>query len=170
MGAMNRTDEGTAVWSAFLHAHAALVDVLEARLQERRGLPLAWYDVLKTLARAPGATMRMQDLARGVLLSKSGLTRLFDRMEQAGIVERQSCPSDRRGTLAVMTPKGRRTLRAATPVAEAAVEEYFLAHLTRDEARAMQSAFDKILSAQGRVAASCDSADEGELEAVAATG
>jgi hypothetical protein len=63
MDAMNTTDEGTAVWSGFLHAHDAMLDVPEARLQDECGLPLAWYDVLKTLARA-GATMRMQDLTR----------------------------------------------------------------------------------------------------------
>jgi DNA-binding MarR family transcriptional regulator len=137
-------------WSAFLHAHAALIDVLEADLQARRDLPLSWFDVLMTLAQTPRGEMRMQDLAREILLSKSGLTRLFDRMERAGLVERRSCPSDRRGTLAALTADGRRELRRAIPVHEEGVEQHFLAHLTPEEARVMRSAFDKILHALGR--------------------
>jgi DNA-binding MarR family transcriptional regulator len=144
------------VWASFLQAHAALVDALEAELQDRRDLPLSWYDVLITLAQAEGGELRMQDLARRVLLSKSGLTRLFDRMEQAGLVERRECESDRRGTYAAMTAEGRRVLRRAMPVHGKGVEEHFLSHLTAAEAAAMQSAFGKILQALGREAQPCE--------------
>jgi DNA-binding MarR family transcriptional regulator len=164
MGAMTATDDRMNVWAAFLHAHAALVDALEAELQARRELPLTWFDVLVTLARAPRAEMRMQDLARDVLLSKSGLTRLFDRMEQAGLVERKSCPQDRRGTFAVLTVHGRRALRRALPVHAAAIERHFLAHLTADEAAAMQAGFDRILASLGRTDAPCDEPVEATTE------
>jgi DNA-binding MarR family transcriptional regulator len=159
MGAMKASDEGMATWTAFVRAHAALFDVLEAELQDRRDLPITWYDVLVTLSRVPKGQMRMQDLAREVLLSKSGLTRLFDRMEHAGLVERQSCPSDRRGTLAVMTPEGRRELQRARPVHHRGIEEHFLAHVTAEEAEAMREGFERILRALGRSAEPCDSED-----------
>jgi hypothetical protein len=81
MDAMTTADEGTAVWSAFLHAHAALLGVLEARLQDECRLPLAWYDVLKMLARA-GATTRMQDLTREVLPASCNSSR-EDALEAA---------------------------------------------------------------------------------------
>ena len=157
---MVNRNESMKIWASFLQSHAALVDVLESELQAQRELPLSWYDVLMTLAQAPRAEMRMQDLARGVLLSKSGLTRLFDRMEQAGLVERKSCPSDKRGTLAAMTPEGRRVLRRAMPIHGRGVAEHFLAHLTDDETVAMQSAFDKILAALGHSTPDCDAATE----------
>lgn len=164
---MVNRNESMKIWASFLQSHAALIDVLESELQAQRELPLSWYDVLMTLAQAPRAEMRMQDLARGVLLSKSGLTRLFDRMEQAGLVERKSCPSDKRGTLAAMTPEGRRVLRRAMPIHGRGVEEHFLAHLTDDETAAMQSAFDKILAALGRGAPDCDAATEAVESATA---
>src|SRR5438045_3780930 len=104
-----------AAWRLFLEAHAALVEVLAAELERERGLPLTWYDVLVQLAEAPDGRLRMQDLARSVLISKSGLTRLVDRMERAGMVERQPCPSDLRGTFAVLTDAGRAALRGAAP-------------------------------------------------------
>jgi DNA-binding MarR family transcriptional regulator len=156
MGSMTAGNDRMNVWASFLHAHAALMDVLEAELQDRRDLPLSWYDVLITLAQSPHGEMRMHDLARRVLISKSGLTRLFDRMEHAGLVERKSCTQDRRGTFAVMTPSGRRTLRRAMPVHGRGVEQHFLAHLTPGEAAAMQSAFDKILRALDRDAVPCE--------------
>src|SRR5579862_1644472 len=105
-----------AAWRAFLELHAALIEVLGGELERERRLPLAWYDVLVQLAEAPASRLRMQELARSVLISKSGLTRLVDRMVQAGYVERQPCPDDLRGSFAVLTPAGRDALREAAPV------------------------------------------------------
>src|SRR5437763_1054664 len=81
-------------WRAFLTAHAVLTERLEAELQAERGLQLTWYDVLFQLSLTSGGERRMQELAGAVLLSKSGLTRLVARMEQAGLVERRACPTD----------------------------------------------------------------------------
>src|SRR5438045_7775862 len=100
-------DSGLAAWIALIEAHAAAVESVEADLVRDAGLPLSWHEVLARLARSEGGAMRMQELARSVLLSKSGLTRLADRMETAGLIERSACESDRRGTNAVITDKGR---------------------------------------------------------------
>jgi DNA-binding MarR family transcriptional regulator len=138
---------GLAAWRLFLQAHKELTNVLAAELEAERNLPLGWYDVLIQLSLEPQGRMRMQDLARRVLLSKSGLTRLFDRMEEAGLVERQSCPEDRRGTHAVLTPAGRRTLHRAMPVHRRGIERHFSSQLTEAETAALRSAFEKMLAA-----------------------
>ena len=136
-------------WRSFLEAHARVTAELAVELQESRGLPLSWYDVLEQLAGAPGGRLRMQELAASVLLSKSGLTRLFDRMEAANLVRREPCDTDARGILAVLTPAGRAALRGAAPVHMRGVQEHFARYLTNDEARVLERAFDKMLSALG---------------------
>ena len=88
-------EERMAAWMALMQAHAAVVAGLEDKLVKDRGLPLSWHEVLVHLAAAPDGKLRMQDLARSVLLSKSGVTRLVDRMEESGLVERTACASDR---------------------------------------------------------------------------
>jgi DNA-binding MarR family transcriptional regulator len=137
-------------WTMLLMAHADLTRILEGELEGQRGLPLSWYDVLQTLADAPHGRMRMQELAESILLSKSGLTRLFDRMERQGLVRREPFEDDRRGTLAVITSSGRAALRRAAPVHLRGIEEHFGALLTDDEARTMQNALKKVLRAAGR--------------------
>ena len=134
-------------WRSFLEAHSALTGVLEEELVAARQLPLAWYDVLLQLSEAPGGRMRMLDLAHAVLLSKSGLTRLFDRMEDGGLVRREPYEEDRRGTMAVMTAKGRSTLRRAAPVHQRGIDEHFARHITDAEARTMRAAFRKLNAA-----------------------
>jgi len=145
-----RENERLAAWRAFLEAHAVLTDALEAELQAERRLPLTWYDVLVQLSEAPEGTLRMQELAGAVLLSKSGLTRLFGRMEQAGLVERRPCPTDLRGTIAALTPAGREALRQARPVHLRGIEQHFSRHLTDEETQALRAAFAKILRAAER--------------------
>ena len=135
-----------APWRLFLQAHSTLVERLERELREQRDLPLTWYEVLLHLAAAPDGRLRMTDLAGSLLLSKSGVTRLVDRMEGAGLVARGTCDSDRRGSFAMLTDRGRALQRKAAPVHLRGVEEHFLAHLSPEEARALTSAFTKILS------------------------
>lgn len=130
-------------WEGFLRAHAAVTERLNDELDEERGMPLTWYDVLIQLQDGDGRA-RMQDLARSILFSKSGLTRLIDRMEKAGVVERRACPEDGRGTLAAITPVGRRLLAHARPVHHRGIERHFARHLNDAEATAMTSAFEKI--------------------------
>ena len=88
--------ERLAVWRLLLETHAAVVDRLSRELEAESDLPLTWYDVLLQLSGAPGGRLRMRDLAEAVLLSRSGLTRLVDRMEAAGLVCREAHPSDGR--------------------------------------------------------------------------
>lgn len=138
-----------AVWRAFLETHAAVVDVLEHELRTERDLPLTWYDVLVQLSEAQDHQLRMQDLAQAVLLSKSGLTRLVDRMERAGLVIREPCERDRRGTFARLTDAGLERLRACAPVHLRGVAQHFTSHLTDDEVATLAAAFDRILAASG---------------------
>jgi len=138
---------GLAAWRLFLQAHKELTNALAAELEAERDLPLSWYDVLIQLSQEPDGRMRMQDLARRILLSKSGLTRLFDRMQETGLVQRESCPDDRRGTHAALTPAGRRTLQRAMPVHRRGIEQHFSSQLTETETAALSSAFEKMLTA-----------------------
>lgn len=146
-------DERLAVWRRFLEVHAVVVGALEVELLEARDLPLAWYDVLVALAEAPDRRLRMQDLARRVLFSRSGLTRLVDRMVGAGLVERAPCPDDRRGTFAVCTRAGLDALRAASGVHLGGVQRHFDRHLTDDDVRALGAALGRILAAEAPDAA-----------------
>jgi len=138
-----------AAWVGFLRVHAAIVDVLGRELEQEAGLPLSWYDVLVQLTVAPDGRARMQDLAGAVILSKSGLTRLVDRMEAAGLVVRTSCPSDRRGTFAEITPAGTKALEGARPTHHRGIEEHFASHLGQRELAALRRATDKLSSALG---------------------
>jgi DNA-binding MarR family transcriptional regulator len=133
-------------WRLFLTAHAHITAALQSELDDAGEIPLTWYDVLVQLSEA-GGTLRMQDLAHAVLLSKSGLTRLADRMEAGGLVRREECASDRRGMLAVITPDGTAALRRASRVHLAGIERHFTRHLSADEARAMRAAFSEMLAA-----------------------
>jgi DNA-binding MarR family transcriptional regulator len=136
-------------WRLFLVAHARLTAQLEEELREQAGMPLTWYDVLVQLSEAPEGRLRMQELARAVLLSKSGLTRLVDRLCAAGYLAREADPVDRRGTLAVLTPAGRRALREAAPVHLRGVERAFAEVLTEAEASTLAEAFARIVDRLG---------------------
>ena len=104
-----------ASWPLLLEAHAALVDQLEGALKRRGGPPLAWYDVMVQLSSAPDGALPMKELADSLLLSRSGATRLVDRMEAAGYVERDSCATDRRIVYARLTPRGRAVFDEVRP-------------------------------------------------------
>lgn len=139
LGASSRTSadwvdaRGMRAWRELLRAHARVTRILEAELEQAHRLPLASYDVLVQLAEAPGRALRMSELAQAVLLSRSGLTRLVDRLEREGLVVRESCPSDARGTLAVLTPAGLDRLRAASGTHLTGVARHVLAKYTPSE-------------------------------------
>ncbi len=99
------------------------------------GLPsLSWYDALYELYLAPGRHLRMSELARSALLSRSGLTRLVDKLEKEKLIERQACPSDGRVQHAQLTDKGVELLRKMWPVYRAGIRKYFAEHLSENEA------------------------------------
>jgi DNA-binding MarR family transcriptional regulator len=133
-----------AVWRAFLQTHATVSAVLDAELRAERGLALTWYDVLVNLEEAPGGRLRMQHLAEAVLFSRSGLTRLVDRMEKAGLLRREPCPGDGRGTFAVLTTEGKRVLRRAAPVHLAGIERHFMRHLTDADVKSLSAVLAKV--------------------------
>ena len=138
------TTEMTA-WRTFLRAHATVLRRLEAELVAEHDLPLASYDVLVQLSEAPGQRLRMTELADLVLLSRSGLTRLVDRLERDGLVERQACPQDARGTHAVLTAAGLARLRAAWPTHLRGVAEHVTGRLSPDEVGVLTALLGKLV-------------------------
>jgi DNA-binding MarR family transcriptional regulator len=123
------------VWRTFLRTHAAVVRKLERDLAGEVGMPLAWYDVLLQLAEAPERRLRMADLADRVLLSRSGLTRLVDRLQSAGLVMREPYPGDARGLYTVLTAAGLDRLRGAAPIHLAGVQGYWLSKFSDADLR-----------------------------------
>jgi DNA-binding MarR family transcriptional regulator len=143
-------DEGYAAWLDAFQANALVVRALERRLEGRFGLALAGYEVLVRLAEVPeGERLRMQDLARRVLLSKSGLSQLFTRLERRGLVERRGDPENLRVTHAAITEEGREVLGHAMPEFQEEIEERFAGHLTEGEMRTLRRAMGKVIGAFG---------------------
>ena len=142
------TREGLAAWRAFLEAHHAVTTVLAEELDEI-GLPIGFYDVLVQLTEAELAGLRMADLARRVLLSKSGLTRLVDRMAREGLVARRPSPEDGRGYYVIATPVGRTALRKASPDHLRGVAKHFTSLLTDDELAMITNAMTRVAESAG---------------------
>ncbi len=131
-------------WRGMLRAHAALTKALDADLEAEHGLPLSSYEVLLHLAAADGERMRMSDLAETVVLSRSGLTRLVDRMERDGLLGRASCPSDARGSFAILTDAGRDKLAATRRTHLSGVRERFLDRLTDAEQELLGDCWERV--------------------------
>jgi DNA-binding MarR family transcriptional regulator len=125
-------------WRSFLRAHARITRALEAELVAEQRLSLAAYDVLVQLAEAPDRRLRMTELADAVLLSRSGVTRLVDRLERAGLVTRSRVASDGRGVAAELTPAGLDRLRRATRTHLAGVVRHFVAVLDAEDLAALE--------------------------------
>src|SRR3954454_21920103 len=122
-----------AVWRGFLRVHAALAKQLDAELDATHGLPLSSYEVLINLQSAPGRRLRMADLADRALLSRSGMTRLVDRLERQNLLARDTCASDARGCFAVLTDAGDELLRKARATHLDGVRERFLVHIEGED-------------------------------------
>jgi DNA-binding MarR family transcriptional regulator len=125
--------ETLAVWRRWLEAHTRIMSALDAELRSAHDLTLEWYDVLLQLSEA-GGTRTMSELADALLISRSNCTRLVDRMEAAGLVERRPGERDQRERIAVLRPAGRRRLRAAAPTHLAGIERRFTGELGREAA------------------------------------
>ena len=133
-----------AAWRAFLRAHAALTRRLEEDLIREQQLPLAMYDVMVQLVEV-GGRLRMTELADAVLISRSGLTRLVDRMVSAGYVRREPSPDDARGVFAVLTDAGFARLKSASPTHLGGVGRYVVDRLTPEELTALGRACEKLV-------------------------
>jgi DNA-binding MarR family transcriptional regulator len=132
-------------WRTFLNAHAAVIDRAERALSARGLPPLSWYDALWPLYRAPGRELRMGELAAQVVtISRSGLTRLVDRLEGAGLVRREPSPGDRRGTVVAITREGSAVLRRMWPVYAAELRRSFVDVLEEQEAAAIRDALARV--------------------------
>jgi DNA-binding MarR family transcriptional regulator len=118
--------EQLAAWRAFLRAHSTMLRRISADLEEAGLPPLAWYDVLAALRDAPEQSLRQVEIAERVLLSNSGLSRLVDRIERRGLVERLACETDRRAFYVRLTDEGREMLDRMWPVYARGIAEDFL--------------------------------------------
>jgi len=118
-----------AAWRGFLRAHREVVAHLDEELQRSHDLPLSSYEVLLYLAQADGGRLRMGELADRLLLSRSGLTRLVDRLERRDLVARERCKEDARGLFARITPAGRELFVAARPDHLDGVRRHYLSRL-----------------------------------------
>jgi DNA-binding MarR family transcriptional regulator len=130
-------------WRLYLESTLALVDILEAELERDAGIPLRWYDILVQLEETPDG-IRMNELAERILYSKSGFTRVVDRMEEAALVRRVRPANDRRSILVVLTDHGRTTMEQARRHHRHAIEEHFSRHLADTDIKALTRAFEKL--------------------------
>jgi len=136
---LTRHDPRLATWTAFLRAHARVVRELERELQAEQRMALTDYDVLVQLAAAEDRRLRMSELAERLLLSRSGVTRLVDRLVAQGLVGREVCDTDRRGQWAALTDAGLDRLRAAAPTHLRGVGEHFLDRMSPGDLASMQA-------------------------------
>src|SRR3954447_6374307 len=139
-------------WRGMLRVHSALVKALDAELLATHRLPLTSYEVLINLQAAPDRRRRMAELADSVLLSRSGTTRLVDRLERDGLLERDTCDSDGRGCFAVLTDRGEELLSKARATHLEGVRERFLNHFDPAELEQMAVWWDRVLPGAAEVA------------------
>jgi DNA-binding MarR family transcriptional regulator len=133
-----------ATWRAFLNAHAVLIQRIEKDLKAHGLPPLGWYDVLWPLYRADDNRLRMNELAEQVVLSRTGLVRLVDRVEAAGLLRREPVPEDGRGAYVVITDEGSATLRRMWPLYRRHIQRDFLDALGA-EAERLRTALERIV-------------------------
>lgn len=146
MATSQLTETKKDAWRTFLFAHARLTQLLEQKLSQSGNVSLDVYDVLVTLEYQDDHRLRMTDLARKKVFSKSGLTRLVDRLENQGFVKREPCENDRRGLYAVLTPKGQKARETAWPVFEQVMREFWGDLLSDKKAGELTRLFSKIIA------------------------
>ncbi len=143
------TLEELRAWRGLLRAHACLAKRLDAELERAHHLPMSSYEVLHHLQEARGERMRMCDLAEQAQLSRSGLTRMVDRLEREGLLERCSCEHDARGAYACLTESGRERLQAARVTHLAVIREHFFSHFSGSELETLAEMWERIAPANG---------------------
>lgn len=146
-GTEELSDVHHGAWYQLLRVYGRVSERVEKQLAARDHVPGSWYDVLMTLETAPGGRLRMSELADRVILSRSGLTRLVDRLEREGLLRREGCPGDRRGSYAVITAAGLQARRAAWPTLSRAMAELFAAHISDEEALILERALKRVADA-----------------------
>ncbi len=135
-------------WQLFLKAHAALLEQTEQALKQADLPELSWYDVLWALEKSSNYRLRLHELADELVLRRSNLTRLVDRMVQAGLVERETCESDRRGAFAVITPAGLKLRKEMWHVYSQSIQARFAQRLSDEQTALLTQALKDLLAAQ----------------------
>jgi DNA-binding MarR family transcriptional regulator len=130
-------------WRLYFESALALTDLLDVELQRDAGIPISWYDALVHLEEAPDG-LRMNELAERILYSKSGLTRVVDRMDEAGLVRRVRPQDDRRSIFVVLTDDGRDTLELTRRHHRHGIDQHFSRHLADSDVKALIRAFEKV--------------------------
>lgn len=131
-------------WRSMVETHALLWRLLEDELEHQCGLSLIAYEALLNLSAAESHKLRLQDLVSRGQLTKSGVSRLVDRLEREGLIRLESCPSDRRGTLAVLSPEGRSRQSRAAVIHLRGVEELFARHLDDNDALSLRGLMERV--------------------------
>jgi DNA-binding MarR family transcriptional regulator len=131
-------------WRALLNAHTSVIAHAEEALAAAELPPLAWYDVLWAIRQAPARRVRMAELASSLTISRGGLTKLADRLENAGLIRREPADTDGRGLYAVLTPEGNTMLRRMWPVYSRALRETIVSTISNDEAALIAATLRRI--------------------------
>jgi len=139
--------EKLAAYRAFITAHAEVLTRIERDMAAAGVIPVTWYDVLIELYEAPERRLRLHELARAVVLSRSTLTRTVDRLAAAGLLRREPDPTDRRGAFAVLTDEGLAAMRRAWPTYAEGINETVARHMSEDEARLLTAICERIRDA-----------------------
>jgi len=137
-------DSEMRAWRAFINGSQRLIEVLNRELTEAHGLSIADYRILVLLSESDTGSLRMSELAEGIVSSRSRLTHQVRRLEEQGLVRRQDCPSDRRGVLAVLTDAGRTRLATVAPTHVAGVRRHLVDHLSPAEQRTVAEVFGRV--------------------------
>jgi DNA-binding MarR family transcriptional regulator len=132
-------------WARLMRAQQALLERVEANLKAAELPPLGWYDVLIELSRADGGKLRQFEIGDKVLLSKYNVSRLLDRLEDEHLVERLSCPEDKRGAHVAITKEGKALLKKMWPVYERAIGEHFRRHLSESEVGVLAELMERLI-------------------------
>ncbi|MCW2925078.1 MAG: transcriptional regulator, MarR family [Thermoleophilia bacterium] len=165
MGCMAPTEQllGGAVleaWQRLLRANCVFLRELDAEMRARHGMTVSDYDVLVQLRDAADGSLKMSELSRRTLLTRSGMTRLVQGLEQDGYVERRACDSDARVSYAVLTEAGHEHLAAARATHHAGIRRVFADHFTEDEAQQLTELLGRIPGVVGGTDSGCCGAPE----------
>ncbi|HEX8715287.1 MAG TPA: MarR family transcriptional regulator [Solirubrobacteraceae bacterium] len=150
-----QSEAGQRAWRGLLRAHACLSKRLDTALEQAHGLPLSSYEVLDRLDDADAGKMRMCDLAEQAQISRSGLTRLVDRLEREQLLERCSCEHDARGSFACLTDRGRARLQEARVTHLAVVREQFFSRFSEPELAALAEMCQRVAPCNGADSSGC---------------
>jgi len=133
-------------WIAIAQTHAAVTGRLQEVLTGAELPPLAWFEVLATLDRAPEQRLKMGDLAEALVITRGGLTKLVDRLIKAGLLERTFCETDRRVSYATLLPVGVELLEEMRPLVRAELASAFSANLSVEQAEELRSMLEQVRS------------------------